>query len=505
MPTLFHFKVRQTARTPTFSGTETSSWSDVSKTLSAWADALGWEDVESVGDLTDNQRSEAAEHSLLGEVGAETWRELIFFPVVNPSTSDLNRGALQAVLGGRGSQADIPNDALNSAQNVAERLLDEEFGDEDEEESADEPEEVRSVENPFVIIEDEMPSVKGRGEMQIIDPGYPTKATGTVKQVDTSTRIVTGYYASFGTVDADREEFAPGAFEDTVRRRGPQGSGRIKHLWQHDPKQPIGVPETLREDERGLYFETRIVDTQKGTDALKLYEEGVITEHSVGFNRIDQEPREDGSTLITEVQLWEGSSVTWGANPNTPATGLKGPAPSMETLAEKAQAMRRVLSRGISEATAAQVEVGLKQLESHLSRMNRETKRSRKLSRKGDSLAAVLDEAIDQRVEDEEDTTRGDVQQEMADAAGIAQSTVQSILQGDDGIECPPLQRLSGFADVLPVTRDELVSAAEQDGCEYEESSYYGVSTQKCGCNGKTIDVLDFGSPVAQKEITVVP
>jgi HK97 family phage prohead protease len=224
-------------------------------------------------------------------------------------------------------------------------------------------------------------------------PGYQTTIGGTVKQVDSSTRVVTGYYASFGTVDAEREEFAPGAFEDTIRRRGPDGSNRIKHLWQHDPFTPIGTPEVLREDERGLYFETRIVDTQAGTDALKLYEEGVINEHSVGFNRVDQEPREDGTTLITEVQLWEGSSVTWGANPRTPATGLKGAFASdafasdadasascrasdvaassgqvftIEALAQKQQAMRKVLARGLSDEMVGAIEIGMKQVEEQL-------------------------------------------------------------------------------------------------------------------------------------------
>jgi hypothetical protein len=49
---------------------------------------------------------------------------------VNPDTDKLNGGALRAVLGGRGAQANIPRAALDSARSVARRLLDDEYGEE---------------------------------------------------------------------------------------------------------------------------------------------------------------------------------------------------------------------------------------------------------------------------------------------------------------------------------------------------------------------------------------
>lgn len=116
------------ARTPEYDETETQSWSDVpADTLSYYVDALGYEDVESVSDLTDSQKSEIAQHSLLGDPNADNIRELRFFPVVNARTGDLNRGALEAVRGGRGQSADIPESTFESAFSVAGRLLNEEF------------------------------------------------------------------------------------------------------------------------------------------------------------------------------------------------------------------------------------------------------------------------------------------------------------------------------------------------------------------------------------------
>jgi len=114
------------ARTPEYDGTETSDWSEVSKDLSDTVDAVGI-DAESVSDLSGEQKQAIAEHTLLGDPDAESWRELFFFPVVNPNTGDLNENALDAVRGGRGAQADIPEDTYESAESVARNLLAEEF------------------------------------------------------------------------------------------------------------------------------------------------------------------------------------------------------------------------------------------------------------------------------------------------------------------------------------------------------------------------------------------
>lgn len=121
----FGINVRSEARTPSFSGTEDSDWS--APTLEDFVSALGFEDVETVDDLTAEQKSTIADHTLLGEADAETFDNLSFFPVVNPSTGSLNRNALLAVISGRGAQADIPEEARDSAQTRARSLLEEEF------------------------------------------------------------------------------------------------------------------------------------------------------------------------------------------------------------------------------------------------------------------------------------------------------------------------------------------------------------------------------------------
>ena len=128
--------VLATARTPSFSGAESVSWASVDKSFGAYRDAYyrghGGEPADgavgSVADAPAAMKAWIAAKSLLGEPTGATERDLIFFPVVNPSTGKLNGGALRAVLGGRAAQADIPAAAKTSAQNKARALLNQHFG-----------------------------------------------------------------------------------------------------------------------------------------------------------------------------------------------------------------------------------------------------------------------------------------------------------------------------------------------------------------------------------------
>src|SRR5690554_7523275 len=92
------------------------------------------------------------------------------------------------------------------------------------------------------------------------------------------------------------------------------------------PVEAIGKLSVLREDDKGLYFETYFPEKTLGNDTLKLYEAQIINEHSIGFRIMQSDPAtRDGKEIqeVKEIMLWEGSSVTWGANEDTPATGVK--------------------------------------------------------------------------------------------------------------------------------------------------------------------------------------
>lgn len=195
---------------------------------------------------------------------------------------------------------------------------------------------------------------------------FKTLSKAAVKDVDTTGRVVTGYFAAFDNIDSDSDVILPGAFDRTIRERGPGGKNRIMHLWQHDPWRPIGKPSVLQEDDHGLYFETYLPETTLGNDTLKLYEAGIINEHSIGFQIVQaNQATRDGQeiTEITEVRLWEGSSVTWGANPDTPATGIKSLFKDEATVQSEIDRIQKFLRKAdVSDETFYLLEYKLEQL-----------------------------------------------------------------------------------------------------------------------------------------------
>lgn len=166
-------------------------------------------------------------------------------------------------------------------------------------------------------------------------------SVGEIKDINPTKRIVAGYPSTFGTLDSHGDIVDKGAFARTVNAWGPEGKNRIKALYQHDPAWLVGRPVVLREDEFGLYAETQFADTAMARDTLRLIEDGIITEQSIGYDVVRAEPG-DGATHLKELRLYEYSFVTWGANEVTPITGFKGTV----GLREKMERMERALKSG---------------------------------------------------------------------------------------------------------------------------------------------------------------
>ena len=160
-----------------------------------------------------------------------------------------------------------------------------------------------------------------------------------LKDVDGTKGIVSGYFSSFGNVDGDGDVIMKGAFARSINNNGPKSSApRIKHLLNHNPTQPLGKILDLYEDDKGLRYTSQVGTHTLGKDFIKMAESGLITEHSIGFQTINENKKQDYNE-ITEVKLWEGSSLTaWGANPLTPLTDMKG-FTDVEQLADRIKAI----------------------------------------------------------------------------------------------------------------------------------------------------------------------
>jgi len=153
------------------------------------------------------------------------------------------------------------------------------------------------------------------------------------KDVDTKQGIVTGYFAHFGSKDSDGDIIVRGAFSKSIQENGPKSRNpRIKHLLDHKRDKAIGLLTDLYEDEVGLGYESKAGRHADGRDFLLMVEDGIITEHSHGFQIIKEQQKSDAN-YIQESRLYEGSSLQfWGANGNTPITGVKSAADMIDDL-----------------------------------------------------------------------------------------------------------------------------------------------------------------------------
>ena len=163
-----------------------------------------------------------------------------------------------------------------------------------------------------------------------------------ITNIDTTSNIIEGYFSVFGNVDSDGDMIMPGAFTKTIK----ENARRIKHLWQHDPRFPLATPD-ISQDTYGLKFRSTISNTTTGRDVMRLYADGVVDEHSIGFRTVKSQKMSNYMEL-RELQLWEGSSVTWGAN----EMAIGGPAKSMnkEDIVERMDTIYKALRHGKYES-----------------------------------------------------------------------------------------------------------------------------------------------------------
>ena len=135
----------------------------------------------------------------------------------------------------------------------------------------------------------------------------------------------TGYGSMFGNIDNGRDMVVKGAFAETLAAKP---TNRIKMLWQHDPAQPIGAWEELKEDGKGLFCKGRLMlSLARGRESYELMKAGVVDGLSMGYRTLkesyDTEKGGRGYRKIEKVDLWEVSLVTFPMNPKAGVVAVK--------------------------------------------------------------------------------------------------------------------------------------------------------------------------------------
>ena len=130
---------------------------------------------------------------------------------------------------------------------------------------------------------------------------------------------ISGYASLFGATDQGGDVVQRGAYAASLARLAAAG-GAVKMLWQHNPAQPIGVWDEVREDVRGLFVKGRLLtEVQAAREAHVLLQAGAIDGLSIGYRTLRSEKAGAGQRLLHEIELWEVSMVTFPMLPEARA------------------------------------------------------------------------------------------------------------------------------------------------------------------------------------------
>jgi len=191
--------------------------------------------------------------------------------------------------------------------------------------------------------------------------------------VDNSGRQVKVAIAKIGNIDLDNDVFEKGAFNKTLKERGPQGANDIWHLIDHTPRidHALGKFKEMGVEGDLVYGVSYKYDSRQWDTVWPLYESLDLQQHSVGFSVVNSTKSAAGHRIITEVKLYEGSAVLWGANPETQLMELwksQGVVPPKgESVESRLNAVYKAITKG--NLTAEQMSLlalEIKQIETEI-------------------------------------------------------------------------------------------------------------------------------------------
>jgi HK97 family phage prohead protease len=169
---------------------------------------------------------------------------------------------------------------------------------------------------------------------------------------------IEGYASVFGEVDKGGDVVVAGAYAKSLAAMAQAGR-RIKMLWQHDPLQPIGVWDEAKEDARGLWVRGRILsEVARGREAKALVDAGAMDGLSIGYRTITSSRGAKGERLLSELDLWEVSLVTFPMQPTARVSSVKSLADLGPDDFRDIEATLR--TKGLSRADAVKAVSGFK-------------------------------------------------------------------------------------------------------------------------------------------------
>lgn len=131
-----------------------------------------------------------------------------------------------------------------------------------------------------------------------------------------------GHGAVFNIKDEYDDIVEPGAFTKTLLE-----NPHAPILWQHNPNEPIGIPVSVVENDRGVDLEGQLnLDVERAREAHSNLKKGITRGLSYGYDAI-KTTWEGPIRRIKELRLWEWSVVTFPAQPHALVVAVKSVVP----------------------------------------------------------------------------------------------------------------------------------------------------------------------------------
>lgn len=194
---------------------------------------------------------------------------------------------------------------------------------------------------------------------------------GKVVDIDSTNKRIIMNWSATDEVDQDNDIITRAAYTKTIKERGPEGANLVYWLTDHYAS-VTNVPGKLESLKlNGNYLQAIGVtsNTTLGNDIFQLYSDEIIRQHSVGFIPVKSEKGKD-ARVITEVMLFEGSSVLWGANSNTGTVSVGKSLKTMDEANDELDSLLKAFKNGTySDDTFSLLELRIKQLQKFYSEL----------------------------------------------------------------------------------------------------------------------------------------
>jgi uncharacterized protein len=188
---------------------------------------------------------------------------------------------------------------------------------------------------------------------------YLTKSfENSLLDFDLQSKKVKISIAHFGNVDKVGDVIDQKAFNKTI------GINKNKwHFINHNADMFVGKFSDLYVEGENLIAISELdINNSNAKNLLLSYEKGEISEHSIGYRVIKSENKEN-YTLLTEIDLYEGSSLTVpAANPLTPFLGFKSLQNDKDITAELFTLTQKYFSKATTSEEKTLIRLKIKQL-----------------------------------------------------------------------------------------------------------------------------------------------